>query len=129
LDTIRSYSESKGTLIFCPTQKGTQQSCDQIISQIREREFIENDKQLLALVQAAKQVSNNALQTMIPQGVAFHNAGLSYQDRNIVEGLFLDLKVKVLCTTSTLSMGINLPARLVIIKSTQGYRGAAKGYQ
>ena len=26
-------------------------------------------------------------------------------------------------------MGINLPARLVIIKSTQCYRGSAKGYQ
>lgn len=66
---------------------------------------------------------------MIPQGVAFHNASLSYQDRNIVERLFLELKVKVLCTTSTLAMGINLPARLVIIKSTQAYRGAGKGYQ
>lgn len=26
-------------------------------------------------------------------------------------------------------MGINLPARLVIIKSTQAYRGSVKGYQ
>lgn len=90
---------------------------------------MDNDKQLLGLVQAAKQVSNNKLQTMIPQGVAFHNASLSYQDRGVVERLFLDLKIKVLCTTSTLSMGINLPARLVIIKSTQCYRGAMKGYQ
>ena len=66
---------------------------------------------------------------MIPQGIAFHNASLSYKDRNIVERLFLELKVKVLCTTSTLSMGINLPARLVIIKSTQSYKGPVKGYQ
>ena len=66
---------------------------------------------------------------MIPQGVAFHNAGLSYQDRNIVERLFLEMKIKVLCTTSTLSMGINLPARLVVVKSTQCYRGSGKGYQ
>ena len=26
-------------------------------------------------------------------------------------------------------MGINLPARLVIIKSTQSYKGSMKGYQ
>jgi ATP-dependent DNA helicase HFM1/MER3 len=26
-------------------------------------------------------------------------------------------------------MGINLPARLVVIKSTQCYRGAGRGYQ
>lgn len=83
----------------------------------------------MSLVQAAKQVSNAKLQSMIPQGVAFHNASLTYQDRNIVEKLFLELKVKVLCTTSTLSMGINLPARLVVIKSTQCYKGSMKGYQ
>lgn len=96
---------------------------------MHDREFIDNDRQLITLIQAAKQVSNSKLQTMIPQGVAFHNASLSYQDRSIVERLFLELKVKVLCTTSTLSMGINLPARLVIIKSTQCYRGSIKGYQ
>lgn len=66
---------------------------------------------------------------MIPQGIAFHNASLSPQDRNIVERLFLELRIRVLCTTSTLSMGINLPARLVIIKSTQSYKGSMRGYQ
>ena len=83
----------------------------------------------MSLIQAAKQVSNKTLQNFLPQGVAFHNASLSPQDRSIVEDLFLALKVKVLCTTSTLAMGINLPARLVIMKSTQCYRGPRKGYQ
>jgi ATP-dependent DNA helicase HFM1/MER3 len=83
----------------------------------------------MALIHGAKMVTNNTLQAMIPQGLAFHNAGLSMQDRSIVEKLFLDLKIKILCTTSTLSMGINLPARLVIIKSTKCYKGSMKGYQ
>lgn len=91
------------------------------------REFIEDDRQLLSLVQQSKQVSNGLLQSMLPQGIAFHNAGLSCEDRAIVERLFLEMKIKVLCTTSTLSMGINLPARLVVIKSTQSYKGA-RGY-
>ena len=84
LDCIRHYSEGKGSLIFCPTQKGTQSACEQVISQMREREFIENDRQLMSLIQAAKQVTNKALQNLLPQGVAFHNASLSPQDRTIV---------------------------------------------
>jgi ATP-dependent DNA helicase HFM1/MER3 len=36
--------------------------------------------------------------------------------------------VKVVCTTTTLSQGVNLPAGLVIIKATSCYRGAGIGY-
>lgn len=36
--------------------------------------------------------------------------------------------LSVLVATTTLAMGVNLPARLVIIKGTNHYRGA-KGYQ
>lgn len=40
-------------------------------------------------------------------------------DRALVEGLFLAGDLLVLCTTSTLGHGVNLPAHAVIIKSTQ----------
>jgi replicative superfamily II helicase len=32
-------------------------------------------------------------------------------------------RLQVLCTTSTLAMGVNLPAHLVVIKGTQRYVG------
>lgn len=41
------------------------------------------------------------------------------EDRSLVEGLFLTGDLLVLCTTSTLAQGVNLPAHAVIIKSTQ----------
>lgn len=40
----------------------------------------------------------------------------------------LRLSLSVLVATTTLAMGVNLPARLVIIKGTNHYRGT-KGYQ
>ena len=43
------------------------------------------------------------------------------------------LRLQVLCTTSTLAMGINLPAHLVVIKGTRRYVGSEaedpSGYQ
>ena len=42
-------------------------------------------------------------------------------DRNLVEDLFADKHVQVLCSTSTLAWGVNLPAHTVIIKGTQCY--------
>lgn len=83
----------------------------------------------MELANSSKSIDNFTLKSFLPHGVAFHNASLSMKDRSIVEGLFLDLKIQVLCTTSTLAMGINLPARLVIIKSTKCYKGSGKGYQ
>ena len=47
-----------------------------------------------------------------------HHAGLVDSDRKIVEHLFVERKIQVLVTTSTLAWGVNFPARLVIIKGT-----------
>lgn len=41
------------------------------------------------------------------------------KDRNLIEGLFLNGDLRILCTTNTLAHGINLPAHTVVIKSTQ----------
>jgi ATP-dependent DNA helicase HFM1/MER3 len=66
------------------------------------------------------------LQRVILQGIAYHHAGLELDDRRMVERAFIGNKIRALCATSTLAMGVNLPAHLVIIKGTKAWRG---GYQ
>lgn len=61
------------------------------------------------------------MQSYILYGVGYHNGGLSLKDRNLIECLFLNGDVQVLCTTNTLAHGINLPAHTVVIKSTQHF--------
>ncbi|GMH89115.1 hypothetical protein TL16_g11357, partial [Triparma laevis f. inornata] len=68
---------------------------------------------------------DSGLKNCLQVGTAFHNAGLCPGDRRAIEDLFLTGKLKVLCATSTLAMGINMPAHLVIVKGTRCWRGSA----
>lgn len=68
------------------------------------------------------------LGTML-SGVAFHHAGLPLADRNTVEQGYLNGNLNVICCTSTLAVGVNLPCHFVIIKNTVAYQeGGLKEY-
>ena len=59
--------------------------------------------------------SNVAWDSLIPKGIAYHHADLSMKERAIIEKSFRERHLKVIVATTTLSCGVNLPARLVIV--------------
>lgn len=64
-------------------------------------------------------IQDSKLKQLVMKGIAYHHAGLSYQDRAIIEDAFRKSIIVVLVCTNTLAMGVNFPAHLVIIKSTE----------
>lgn len=66
---------------------------------------------------------------VISCGVAFHHAGLDSEDRHAVEIGFLEGQISIICSTSTLAVGVNLPCHLVIVKNTVCWQdGGCKEY-
>lgn len=61
------------------------------------------------------------LKELLPYGFAIHHAGMTREDRTLVEDLFADKHIQVLVSTATLAWGVNLPAHAVIIKGTKVY--------
>lgn len=82
---------------------------------------------------ALKQISSSILRSgevtkvteklseLVTKDVAFHHAGLRYQERRIIETGFRENKIKIICATPTLAAGVNLPARMVIIDNYRRY--------
>jgi DNA polymerase theta len=62
------------------------------------------------------------LSKAISFGVSYHHAGLTTDERDIVEGSFKTGVLRVLFATTTLASGVNLPARRVIIRSPFSYK-------
>ncbi|XP_034873953.1 probable ATP-dependent DNA helicase HFM1 isoform X9 [Mirounga leonina] len=117
---IQTYSDQKPTLVFCATRKGVQQAASVLV---KDAKFIMAVEQKQRLQKCAYSVRDSKLRDILIHGVAYHHAGMELLDRKVVEGAFTVGDLPVLFTTSTLAMGVNLPAHLVVIKSTMHYAG------
>ncbi|XP_036409769.1 probable ATP-dependent DNA helicase HFM1 [Megalops cyprinoides] len=119
---IQTYSEQKPTLVFCSTRKGVQQSASVLAKDAR---FIMSAEHKQRLMKYANSLLDSKLRDLVTYGVGYHHAGIDVSDRKIIEDAFTLGDLPVLFTTSTLAMGVNLPAHLVVIKSTMHYIGGS----
>ena len=56
------------------------------------------------------------LSESLSKGIGFHNGDMDLRERLLVERHFREGKIRILCATSTLAMGVNLPAKNVIVE-------------
>lgn len=62
---------------------------------------------------------------LVSAGVAVHHAGIEAGDRATIEKAFLSGDIGVICCTSTLAVGVNLPCHLAILKNTVAWEGGS----
>jgi superfamily II RNA helicase len=67
--------------------------------------------------------STKALLTALSHGIGFHHAGLLPQQRELVEELFSERLIQVLFATETFSVGVNMPAKTVILNGIRKFDG------
>lgn len=110
---ITEHSSGKPTIVFCSTRRSALMTAEHLLKEGR-----------FPRKKAAK-CNDAKLGELMEHGLAIHHAGLSSHDREACEQAFLRNEIRILCSTSTLAVGVNLPAHLVIIKSTKMYNGRA----
>jgi pre-mRNA-splicing helicase BRR2 len=113
-------------LIFCHSRAETAKTATALRDLCVENEtigqFIAPESATSEILrEEAESAANPALKELLEYGFAIHHAGMTRADRNSVEDLFASKHIQVLCSTSTLAWGVNLPAHTVIIKGTQMY--------
>ncbi|KAF2643541.1 P-loop containing nucleoside triphosphate hydrolase protein [Massarina eburnea CBS 473.64] len=118
LDVVRKYSERKPIMIFCCTRKSTVGTAKMLANWWSTR----TPKDRLWNAPAiAPTFRDRELRECTASGVAFHHAGVESECRIAIEKAFLNNEIGVICCTSTLAVGVNLPCHMVIIKNTMRY--------
>ena len=63
------------------------------------------------------------LRPLVERGIAYHHAGMLPTLKEVVEQLFTSRLIKVIFTTETFALGINMPARSVIFDELEKFYG------
>ncbi|KNB41714.1 ATP-dependent DNA helicase [Blastocystis sp. subtype 4] len=141
---VFGYSPNKPVMVFSSTRKGCISLANQLIDDcerngLSTHGFLRSDDLQQGIQQHIRRVQDSSLRQWLQHGIAIHTAGLcmiissfsftASNDRQIVETLFEHGFIQVVCTTSTLALGVNLPVYLVIIKGTVQWKGGGKGYE
>lgn len=105
-----------GILVWCPTRSDADLYARAIATKL-------NQGRLPLAVETVANRHDEALAQTLPRGVGIHHGGISQKNRELVEELFRKKEIKVLVSCFTLSHGVNLPIKYLIMTGLYNYDG------
>jgi helicase len=133
-DVTRQILREQGQLlVFLNTRRSTVRTAQRLSPVVAPRLAKNEHRELDLLADRLLQVGEvtqvtNTLARVIRTGVAFHHAGLRHTERKLIEDAFRNNILKVICASPTLASGVNLPARVVVIRDYRRF-DRVEGYQ
>jgi helicase len=106
--------QDEASLIFVRAKHEARRGAELLATRV---ELPAADTAIEALQHLEATRARDSLLSTLNSGVAFHNADLSPEERRIVEQAFRAGEVKVMVSTSTLAVGLNMPAQNVFLSA------------
>ncbi|PSQ11530.1 DEAD/DEAH box helicase [Halobacteriales archaeon QS_5_70_15] len=120
LDLAGPHVEDGGqALVFVSSRGDTVRAAEKARDVVAERDIETGARGDYDWHAEARELDDDTLANAVVDGIGFHHAGLSREDKNRVEEWFKRGKISILFSTSTLAWGVNLPARCVVIRDTK----------
>jgi helicase len=109
--------EGSQVLVFRATIKDTVDTAHQLRARLPAHGLPHHIAERLIELDDSDAVAD--LRPCLASGVAFHNGDLTHPERQLVEAAFRAGDARVLVSTTTLAMGVNLPSDVVIVADSR----------
>ncbi|MCJ1378258.1 hypothetical protein MMC17_001355 [Xylographa soralifera] len=121
---LETVEAGYAVLVFCASRASCQTTAELIShAMLQAQDCSENDmnarREVLSNLRSLSVGLDEVLERTIIRGVAFHHAGLTTEERNMVAEAYDNGILKVIVATCSLAAGINLPARRVILQGAR----------
>lgn len=118
---LETITANKQAIVFVANRVSAEKTAEDI-AKLTSFSLPELEKNILDAL-ATPTTQCRRLARCVHKGVAFHHAGLTSSQKDLIEEQFRVGTIKIICATPTLAAGLSLPVFRVIIKSLKRFSG------